>query len=417
MMANGDNCTSKQGHAGSSNTRPKYDVAQIFRRYLGEYEKKYKLSYEQRCAVNNILACRTAEKGGYIKVCDRCGKTEIAYIPCKDRHCTKCGSFEKAQWLEEQKRWLLPIHYYHVIFTIDHVFNPLVWRNKKKLYNLLCRIAAQVLQEYGDRYMGGQIGFTLVLHTWGQTIQAHPHVHTMVTGGALTKTNSGYKWKEGKETYMLPATEFSADFRMSFCTAIRKMWKTGQLDTQDGQLNVEAMLEEAESKGWEVFIQTPNGEVRNLLDYLGRYVFRIAISNHRILKVARGLVTFEYYDNRDDGKLKIMTLSAVEFIRRFLLHVLPKHFQRIRHYGLHHSSQQQKLLIARQLLGLSAEKPKIEFLKMAEWLKEILQEDPDICPFCGQGKMILLREFGPTEKWRLMFAPLVAKLYSWSPAY
>ena len=251
----------------------------------------------------------------------------------------------------------------------------------------------------------------------GQAIQAHPHVHVMVTGGALTKTNSGYKWKAGKKTYMLPATEFSADFRMAFCTALRKLWKAGQLVTQDGQFDVEKMLEKAKSKDLEGYIQTPKGEVRNLLDYLGRYVFRIAISNHRILKVARGLVTFEYYDNRDNGKLKVMTLSAVEFIRRFLLHVLPKSFQRIRHYGLHHSSQQKKLLIARKLLGLSDEKPKIELLKMAKWLKDILQVDPDICPFCGQGKMVLLSEFSPTKKWRLMFAPLVAKIYSWSSAY
>jgi len=416
-MANGANYTVKQEQAGTSNARPKFEVAEILRKYLGEYEKKYKLSYEQRCAVNNIIQCRTAALGGYIKACNNCGKVEIAYVPCKDRHCPKCGAFEKAQWLEEQKRWLLPIHYYHVVFTIDHVFNPLVWWNKRKLYNLLCRVAAQVLQEYGDRYLGGKIGFTLVLHTWGQTMQAHPHVHVMVTGGALTMTSTGYTWRAGKKTYMLPASEFSADFRRAFCAAVRKMWHAGQLDTQEGQFNVEAMLQEAESKKWEVYIQTPKGEVRDLLDYLGRYIFRIAISNHRILNVARGLVTFEYYDNRDAGKLKVKTLSAVEFIRRFLLHVLPKSFQRIRHYGLHHSSQRNKLQIVRKLPGLPAGKPKIENMNMGEWLKDILLIDPDICPFCGQGKMVLLRKFSPTKKWHLLFAPLVAKMYSWGWAY
>lgn len=396
--------------------RPKHDVAEILRAYLGEYEKKYKLSYRQRCVVNNILACRTSALGGYIKMCDRCGKIEIAYVPCKDRHCPKCGAFEKAQWLEEQKRWLLPIHYYHVVFTIDHVFNRLVWRNKKKLYNLLCRVAAKVLKAYGKRYLGGEIGFTMVLHTWGQRMQEHPHVHTIVTGGALVKGENGYWWRAGKKSYMLPATDFSAEFRDAFCAALEKKWRDGEFETGDGEVDVEAMLAEARSKKWEVYIQAPKGKTWNLLDYLGRYIFRIAISNHRIVDVADGKVTFEYYDNEDDGKLKEMTLPAVEFIRRFLQHVLPKHFQRIRHYGLHHPACKEKLAAAREALGGSRSGPKIEKLKMGAWLEEILGEDPSKCPYCREGKMIELRRFGPIEAWRLKFAPLVGLIYRWGLA-
>jgi hypothetical protein len=362
------------------------------------------------------MKCRTAELGGHIKVCEVCGKVEISYVPCKDRHCPKCGAFEKAEWLEEQKGWLLPIHYYHVIFTIDHVFNPLVWWNKKKMYNLVCRVAAEVLKAYGQRYMGGEIGFTTVLHTWGQTMQAHPHVHAMVTGGARVTRGREYEWRAGKKTYMLPAEEFSADFRKAFCERVKKMWQRGELESREGELDVEAMLKEAEGKKWEVYIQTPKGEVRNLLDYLGRYIFRIAISNHRIIEVKKGLVRFEYYDNRDDGKLKVKTLTAVEFIRRFLLHVLPKRFQRIRHYGLHHSSQRKKIEIARRLLGVGV-KPRIVKLELREWLQELLGEDPTRCPHCGEGRLVVVRKIGPTKAWRVKLAPLMFKIYRWGWGY
>lgn len=396
--------------------RPKYAIREILQQYLPAYEKKYKLSYKQRSVVNKIMKCRTAAMGGHILVCDTCGKVDISYNACKDRHCPNCGAYEKAQWLEEQKRWLLPIHYYHIVFTIDHVFNPLVWRNKKKLYNHLCRTAAKLLKEYGRRYLGGELGFTMVLHTWGQTMQQHPHVHVMVTGGALVKEGNGYRWQKAKQTFLFPVKELSADFRRVFCAGVKSLTEEGELDTDDGHLDVAAMVKEAESKDWEVYIQPPQEGKEKLLDYLGRYVARIAMSNHRIVKVERGKVSFEYYDNRDGGKLKVMTLTAVEFIRRFLLHVLPNRLMRIRHYGLHHGSCRAKLERARRLLGLIAAIPVTVKLKLLDWLKDILGEDPRKCPHCGQGSMVKVRTFGPISKWRLKLAPVVGLFQRWGLA-
>jgi len=395
-------------------------VAEIFRKYLDDYKREHKLSYEQSQAARDIMNCRTPALGGVLKICNHgCGHWEFSYKSCKNRHCPQCGSFEKAQWLEAQKLWLLPIPYFHVVFTIDHVFNPLVWWNQEVMYSFLIETAARLLKEYGQKYLGGELGFTLVLHTWGQTIQQHPHLHFIVTGGALVNTPEGYRWQAAKNNYLFPAEEFSADFRRAFCAGVQKLWQAGSLNTQDGNLDVAGMLATAEKKNWEVYIQPPLYGPEKLIEYLGRYVFRIAISNHRILDVKNGRVTFEYYDNRDKeedkGKLKRMTISAVEFIGRFLTHVLPSHFVRIRHFGLHHGTCRKKLQQARHLLGLPKQLPVILKLKLLDWLKQILQleSDPRLCPNCRQGILIPSREFGPVAGWRVHFLPLLGVFEKW----
>ena len=394
----------------------KHEVAEVLRKFEGAYLQKYRYSYRQKCVVYHLLQCRTAALGGHIRVCPECGKVEIAYNPCKDRQCPKCGAYDKAQWLAAQQVWTLPIDYYHIIFTIDHVFNALVWENQRALYNLLMRTAAAVLKAYGKQYLGGELGFTMALHTWGQTMQRHPHVHVMVTGGALVKTGQAYHWQAAGRTYLFPAEEFSAAFRHAFCSGVRKLWQKGKLRLgRNGELDVAAMLASGETQKWEVYIQTPRGQPGNLLDYLGRYVYKTAMSNHRILAVGKKTVRFAYYDNRDGGQLKEMELEGVEFLRRYLDHVLPRRFQRVRHYGLHHSSQRPKLAIVRSLLGLAAQLPVIEPLKLRAWLREILgEEEPFRCPYCGRGIMEVVREFsGEIESWRLKFAPLLGWLYKW----
>jgi hypothetical protein len=224
----------------------------------------------------------------------------------------------------------------------------------------------------------------------------------------------GYRWQAAKPNYLFPAEEFSQDFRRAFCTGVHKLWQEGSLDTQDGKLDVAGMLRKAEATNWEVFIQPPLYGPEKLIDYLGRYVFRIAISNHRILDVKNGRVTFQYYDNRDTnkakGKSKQMTLSAVEFIARFLAHVLPSRFVRIRHFGLHHGSCRKKLQQARRLLGLSMQLPVILKLKLIEWLKQILhtQTDPRLCPVCQKGILVPARPFGPLSGWRAHLLPLLS---------
>jgi len=395
--------------------KPKHSVAEVLRKFEGDYLLKYRYSYVQKCVVNNILKCRTAQMGGHIRACSECGRVEIAYNSCKDRQCPTCGAFDKAQWLEEQRVWVLPIDYYHIVFTIDHVFNPLVWENQSVMYDLLMRTAAATLKAFGQKYLGGELGFTMTLHTWGQKMQRHPHVHVMVTGGALVKTAGGSAWQAAKKTYLFPATEFSAAFREAFCGGVRKLCRQGKLRLgRNQQLDVEKMLQSGANQNWEVYIQTPQGKPGDLLDYLGRYVYKTALSNHRILSIGKRSVRFAYYDNQDDGKLKEMEIDGVEFLRRYLDHVLPKHFQRVRHYGLHHSSQRKKLSIVRGLLGLAPEIPRVVKLKIVAWLQEIWgEEEPFRCSYCGVGEMEIIREFSAIEAWRLKFAPVLGWMYKW----
>ena len=401
--------------------RPHFNVADIFRKHMGAYKKTHRLSYEQHQAVSAIINCRTPAMGGILKLCDnaKCKKWEFCYKPCKNRHCPKCGAFEKAQWLEAQKLWLLPIHYYHVVFTIDHVFNTLVAFNQKLLFNLFIDTAAQLLKEFGQKYLGGEIGFTMVLHTWGQSMQEHLQLLFIVTGGALVSSPTGYSWNAADHKFLFPVKLLSNQFRNRFCFALSQLWADGKLNTNDGAFDVQAMLTEALSKNWEVYIQAPLYDKEKLIEYLGRYIFRIAISNHRIVSVGKDIVTFKYFDNRDDGKEKLMTLPAMEFIRRFLSHVLPDGFVRVRHFGLHHSSCRAKLQHARRVLGLPFQLPIILKLKFLDWFKKITgsDDDPRLCKFCGIGLMLPIREFGPVFGWRLKVASALGWFTQWKNAF
>jgi hypothetical protein len=401
-----------------------HDVAEIFRKNIKKFKRSHNLSYEQSQAVNAIISCRTPTLGGVLNYCNNndCGHWEFCYKSCKDRNCPKCGAFEKAQWLEAQQVWLLPISYFHVVFTIDHLFNPLVWRNQSIMYNLLIQTAVQILREYGKKYLGGELGFTMVLHTWGQTMIEHPHLHFIVTGGALVSAPNGYRWQAAKRKFLFDAPQLSKDFRHLFCENLRNLSQTESLDTNEGLLNVAQLVETAEAKNWEVFIQPPIYGVEKLLEYLGRYVFRIAISNHRIVSVTRDTVTFTYYDNHDKSEikpLKEMTLSSMEFMRRFLLHVLPSHFVRIRHFGLHQGSCRKKLRIARHLLGQPSELPIIAKLKLIDWLKKILmtEDDPRLCPVCHKGILMKVREFGPMSNLHASILSFIGAFTKWKAPF
>ena len=410
-------------------------MAGIFRKHIGEYKRSHNLSYEQHKAVSAIINCRTPAMGGVLKVCNVCKKWEFHFKSCKNRHCPLCGAFEKAQWLEAQKKWLLPIHYFHVVFTLDHVFNPLVTFNQKTLFNLFIEVAAQLLKEFGQKYLGGEIGFSMVLHTWGQVMQEHLHLHFIVTGGALVSTGfrqaqstsstqplaspTGYTWNPALHKFLFPVKLLSNMFRNRFCFVLSQLWADGKLNTLDGALKVQEMLQQALSRNWEVYIQTPLYDKEKLIDYLGRYIFRIAISNHRIVALGQDTVTFKYFDNRDDGKEKLMTLSALEFIRRFLSHVLPDGFVRVRHFGLHHGSCRIKLQHARRLLGLPFDLPPLLKLKFLDWFKKIVgsQEDPRICKFCRMGLMLPIRDFPPLRGWRLTLVSWLQVFRSWKFAF
>jgi hypothetical protein len=234
-------------------------------------------------------------------------------------------------------------------------------------------------------------------------MQEHLHLHFIVTGGALVSSPTGYTWNAANHKFLFPVKLLSNQFRNRFCFELSNLWADGKLNTNDGALDVQEMLKQALSKDWEVYIQPPLYGVEKLIEYLARYIFRIAISNHRIVAVGKDTVTFKYFDNRDNGIEKLMTLSAMEFIRRFLAHVLPDGFVRVRHFGLHHGSCRAKLQHARRLLGLPYPLPAVLKLKFLDWFKQITgsDEDPRICKFCGIGLMLPIREFGPVFGWRL----------------
>ena len=383
--------------------RPKYELADIFRQYRKAYYRKYNPTMKERQVIKDIIACRTAALGGYIEQCTRCGKFRISYCSCKNRYCPKCGAWEKAQWLTKLEVKLLPAPYFHVVFTTDHRINKLARVNPTAIYNLLFRTAARVLKAYGRKYLGGEIGFTMVLHTWGQTMNEHIHVHCIVTGGALQQTEEGVRWKSSRKDFLFPVKKLSREFRDKFCAGLKQLYE-GRTALAVGdelvgleEVDIGRLVKQMRSKRWEVFIKPAPDDPRILCKYLGRYTQRIAISNYRIVGIEKGRVSFTYYDNRDGGKKKVMTLDALEFMRRFLQHILPARFHRIRHYGLHHSSKRKVLAEIRGQLGLKAELPEVQELELHEWIESVTGEDPRVCPFCGEGRMEGYSEFGPVS--------------------
>lgn len=377
--------------------KPALTVADIVRAYGAEYRRRYPLTAEQERVLWAIAHCRTAALGGYIERCDVCGKFRIRYCSCQNRHCATCGAFEKAQWLAKQKVWQLPIPYYHVVFTTDHAINALAWANPAVIYDLLFATASQLLTEYGQRYLGGRIGFTAVLHTWGQDLGTHIHLHCLVTGGALQQTQQGARWQPSGKKFLFPVVKLARDFRARFCARLLRLHQAGKLQLVGpaAGLDVPALVAQLQGKNWTVFIQEAGGGLERLCEYLGRYIYRIAISNHRLVRLADGQVSFTYYDNKDGGQQKVLTLDAVEFLRRFLQHVLPPRYVRVRHYGLHHSSQRGLLRQCRALLGLPGVLPTVARLGLSEWVASFAGQDPSVCPFCGQGRLVPYREFGP----------------------
>ena len=422
--------------------KPALEVADIFREHFAEYRQQYGCSWEEIRAVNALVKCRTAQLGGLLRVCDGCGRWQFVWKACKHRNCPKCGGFERALWLERLSRILLPTHYHQVVFTIAHEINEIAYHNQKVIYDLLFASASRVLKEFGGRYLGGEPGMSMALHTWGQTLQPHIHLHVMVSGGGLVEKQEGWEWRSSKPSFLFPVVELSTRFRELFCAGLLRLERQGRLelrhcvDEGGKRVDIGRVVARMKSKSWEVYIQKPpkadgvmevaagDGGVRDaggvslpealkqqladpmeLAGYLGRYVHQSALSNSRLTDISGGEVSFRYYDNRDvdkhgRGVEKVIRLSAVEFMRRFLWHVLPKGYVRIRHYGLHHSSKRVRLGMARILLGLPSA-PKRE-LVLNEWLMGFSGEDPSRCPFCGQGRMVRRSDFGPLKGWRLV---------------
>ena len=376
-------------------------VADIFREHWEEYRQHYPVTPQQAKVVGSIMACRTPQLGGRIDQCAECGALVFRFNSCRDRHCNQCQKYEKARWVEKQKVLQLPIPYFHLVFTTDHALNPLIEANPVQFYDLLFATVNQVLQGQAEQELGCQLGFTAALHTWGQKMDKHVHLHCVATGGGLSR--DGSRWVRcPSRRYLLDVVKLSAAYRDALLAEVERKWQEGEweLTGKAGQLDWGQVVAELRAKNWEVFCK-PFEQPETVYEYLSQYVHQVAISNYRLVSLEGGEVRFRYYENRErtevgeKGPPKEMSLPVAEFIRRFLSHILPKGYRRIRYYGLHHASARaEKLPRCRALLGLTAELPEVEPLSLMDWLTELLGEEVDRCPHCGaQGSLFERAEF------------------------
>ncbi|MCE5285445.1 MAG: IS91 family transposase [Pelosinus sp.] len=363
------------------------ELQDIFSKYEQAYKKQYKISIYQEKAITAIKNCRTSFYGAHIDVCDECGKVEVSYNSCRNRHCPKCQTISKERWLDARKDELLPIKYFHAVFTVPDDLNPLIYQNKRVMYNLIFKTASETVQELSQdkKYIGGQIGITAILHTWGQNLMFHPHIHMIIPAGALTDAN---QWQKSKEKFFIPVKVLSRKFRGKLLHYIKENWTklkfSGKLDYLNGEQNFKSLMNTLYEKDWVVYCKKPFKSCGHVIEYLGRYTHRVAISNNRIINLENDMVTFKWRDYKDGSKLKEMTLSAIEFMRRFLLHILPTGFTKIRHYGfLGNRNKNTKLRLCQKLTGGKMKPLDKKRLSATEIILKISGRDITKCSCCG----------------------------------
>lgn len=389
--------------------RPVVEVADVVRQHGAAWIKAChaSLSRVQYRALRAIEQCRTAALGGHVDQCDRCGHQVISYNSCRNRHCPKCQSLAKARWLAARQAELLEVTYFHLVFTLPERLAPLALQNARLLYNLLFRAAAETLLRIAadPQHLGARIGFLAILHTWGQNLQHHPHLHCVVPGGGLSA--DGKHWIACRRGFFLPVRVLSRLFRGQFLAGLKQAFDQGKLQLH-GQLQPLAsvpafgrLLEDCRLTEWVVYAKRPFGGPAQVLDYLGRYTHKVALSNHRLLRLENGQVSFHWRDYRHGHRKKIMTLAATEFLRRFLLHILPEGFVRIRHFGLlANRHRAENLALCRQLLT-TAEPTPVENLTPQPWTalyQELTGVDLLLCPECGLGRLVRIQML-PAPSW------------------
>jgi hypothetical protein len=378
--------------------RPSLEVADIFRRYGPQYRQTHgaALSQAQRRVMRSIELCRTAALGGHVEQCDTCGYQRIAFNSCRDRHCPKCQSLARAQWLEARQAELLDTGYFHVVFTVPQEIAVIAYQNKRVVYNLLFRATAETLRTIAadPKHLGAEIGFLAVLHTWGQTLLHHPHLHCVVPGGGIAP--DGSHWIPCRPGFFLPVRVLSRVFRRIFLEQLAHAYTTGQLQFAGALAPLHepqafaAYLAPLRQREWVVYAKKPFGSAQRVLDYLGRYTHRVAISNTRLLSMDNAQITFRWKDYRQSYKHQRLTLTATEFIRRFLLHVLPGGFHRIRHFGfLGNRYRQAKLALCRHLLAMPPHPPVSPARRdYRDRYEQLTGKSLRVCPLCSQGQMV-----------------------------
>jgi hypothetical protein len=385
-------CAVPQGTAVTV-VRPRLELADLVRAHGDAYRRRHRLAAVQQRALRAIETCRTAALGGRRETCDHCGATRLTYNSCRNRHCPKCQTLTKERWLAARKADLLPIPYFHVVFTLPHDLNALAQGNPRVIYTLLFRAAADTLLSFGydPRHLGGTIGITAILHTSGQTLAQHLHLHCLVTGGALSPDRT--RWIHGRASFLFPVTALSTVFRAKYLAGLRRAFDVGALSFAAGTASLvdarcfAAFLTQLRATPWVVYAKQPFAGPEQVLDYLGRYTHRVALSNDRLVDHRDGQVRFRWKDYADHDRVKLMTVEADEFLRRFLLHIVPRGFMRIRHFGLLANRRRHDTVRrCRELLDGPPPEP-VDAESATALLLRLTGVDVSRCPVCGNGRM------------------------------
>jgi hypothetical protein len=364
--------------------KPRYEVADVLRKYGQEYKKYHAMSRSQHKVMAAIMACRTAALGGHCEVCDQCGTIRNSYNSCRNRHCPKCQTMAKETWLAKRKQELLPCGYFHMVFTVAHELNPLILANRRLLLAALFKAVRNTILAFAadpQWRLEGKPGIIAVLHTWSQTLIDHFHIHCLIPAGVLTF--DGNSWQPSNRKFLFRVESLAKEFKKQYLSLIKGM--KDQLILPE---NSDSLLDKAGRKEWIMYAKKPFAGPEQVLDYLGRYTHRIAISNHRIRSIDNDKVSFSYKD-RQNNTTKTMTLDAMEFIRRFLLHVLPDRFMKIRYYGfLANICKKKAILLIRRLIGKTMEVELFINETLREKVFRLTGKDIFLCPTCGKGQML-----------------------------
>jgi hypothetical protein len=386
----------------TENVAPKEQVelADIFYRYGDDYRRSHTVSYEQLKAMHHIEICRTAKLGGHVEQCDRCGFEQIAYNSCRDRHCPKCQTMAKEQWLNDRKAELLPASYFHLVFTLPHDLNAIILSNKRTTFNILFAAVNETLKAFAKDpqwRLCGRLGFISVLHTWSQTLMDHFHLHCLIPAGALSFTKDS--WIPARGRYLFKITSLAKEFRKRYLKLLLNAYlkdkltftkKTAALESEEA---FKQLMDALSKTKWIAYAKRPFQGPEQVLEYLGRYTHRVAISNYRIIAIDNASVTFTYRDRKQDNEIKEMTLDAHEFIRRFLLHVLPKGLIKIRYFGfLAHTNKKEEIPLILKLIDPEAILPEKMKETICEMMLRLTGIDITCCPKCMKGKMINMKK-------------------------
>jgi len=366
-----------------------YPIQDIFTGAYTGYTATHFVSSQQSKAAHAIISCKTPALGGNTGVCDDCGHTQTHYNSCRNRHCPCCQGIVKEKWIDMRKADVIDAPYFHIVFTVPEELNPLIYTNQKLLYTLLYQASAETLQELAgdEKHLGAQIGFMSLLHTWGSNVSFHPHIHSIVLGGGLTPASD---FKTSDDNFLFPIRVVSKLFRGKFLFRLKQYYETDKLVFSGTSASFQSkcgffkLLNMLYAKEWVPYIKEPFKGAANVIEYLGRYTHRIAISNSRIVRHTDTHVTFRAKSYKDGGKQKELTITIDEFIRRFLMHVLPKGFVKIRHYGiLSNSSKKKKLALCRKILKGKRFKPILADKSAADIVKILFGVDITKCPNCN----------------------------------